>query len=111
MNDRPPPPKLPDEHGVPDPKQYMHPIMKANYGKWDWHERPRPGVLHHVAKSGDEIWTVKAGTTRQMDAFQINQLCDIADEFCDGRFIALGGGGYNRENLALGWNAVVEAML
>ncbi len=79
MNDRPPPPKLPDEHGVPDPMQYMHPIMKSNYGKWDWHERPRPGVLHHVAKSGDEIWTVKAGTTRQMDAFQIRELCDIAD--------------------------------
>ncbi len=84
MNDKPAPPKLPDEHGVPDPFQYMHPVMKANYGKWDWHDRPRPGVLHHVAKSGDEIWTVKAGTSRQMDAFQVRDLCDIADKYSDG---------------------------
>jgi acetoin utilization protein AcuC len=37
-------------------------------------------------------------------------LCRIADEFCDGRIIGLGGGGYNRTNLALGWNEVVRAM-
>ena len=39
------------------------------------------------------------------------RLCRIADEFCDGRIIAMGGGGYNRNNLALGWNEVVKAML
>ncbi len=39
------------------------------------------------------------------------RLCRVADEFCNGRIIAMGGGGYNRTNLALGWNAVVEAML
>ena len=39
------------------------------------------------------------------------QLCAIADEFCQGRVIALGGGGYNRGNLALAWNAVIDAML
>ena len=38
-------------------------------------------------------------------------LCRIADEFCNGRIIAMGGGGYNRTNLALGWNEVVKAML
>jgi acetoin utilization protein AcuC len=38
-------------------------------------------------------------------------LCRIANEFCQGRFIALGGGGYNRTNLALAWNDVVNAML
>jgi len=38
-------------------------------------------------------------------------LCRLADKHCDGRIIALGGGGYNRNNLALGWNDVVEAML
>ncbi len=38
-------------------------------------------------------------------------LCSIADEFCDGRIMAMGGGGYNRTNLALGWNEVVRAML
>ena len=47
--------RRPDETGVPDPFPYMHPLMKKNYGAWAWHDRPRPGVLHHVAKSGDEI--------------------------------------------------------
>ncbi|MBS1270618.1 MAG: Acetoin utilization protein AcuC [Gammaproteobacteria bacterium] len=39
------------------------------------------------------------------------RLCRLADEFCNGRFIAMGGGGYNRRNLAAGWNEVVRAML
>ena len=55
-------PRRADEHGVPDPFPHMHPLLKQNYGNWDWHDRPRPGVLHHVAKSGDEVWTVRAGT-------------------------------------------------
>jgi len=62
----------------------MHPLMRKNYGQWDWHERPRPGVLHHVALSGDEIWTVRAGTQRQMDTGTIRTLCGIADEHAEG---------------------------
>jgi dissimilatory sulfite reductase beta subunit len=74
------------ESGIPDPFPFMHPVLKKNYGAWAWHDRPRPGVLHHVAKSGDEIWTVRAGTQRQMDVFTIRKLCDIADKFSDGHF-------------------------
>ncbi|MDD9858632.1 MAG: acetoin utilization protein AcuC, partial [Gammaproteobacteria bacterium] len=37
-------------------------------------------------------------------------LVRIADECCDGRIIAMGGGGYNRNNLALGWNEVLKAL-
>ena len=77
-------PRMPDECGVPDPFPTMHPIMKENFGKWKYHDRPRPGVLHHVAHSGDEIWTVRAGTSRQMDIHSIRQICDIADKFGDG---------------------------
>ncbi len=77
-------PRRPDEVGVPDPFQYMHPVMKANYGNWDWHERPRAGVLRHVSKTGDVIYTVRAGTQRQMDVFTIRKLADIGDEFADG---------------------------
>lgn len=43
--------------------------------------------------------------------YAAKRLCAIADEFCQGRIIAMGGGGYNRDNLGLGWSAVVEAML
>ena len=39
------------------------------------------------------------------------QLCRLAEEFCDGRFIATGGGGYNRRNIALGWCSVLKAMI
>ncbi len=55
--------------------------MLKNYGNWHYHDRPRPGVLHHVAHSGDEIWTVRAGTQRQMDVYTIRKLCDIADTY------------------------------
>jgi sulfite reductase beta subunit len=72
------------ECGVPDNQQYMHPLLKKNYGNWKYHDRPRPGVLHHVAHSGDEVWTVRAGTQRQMDVHTIRRLCDIADRFAEG---------------------------
>ena len=47
----------------------------------------------------------------QAHGYAAQRLCRIADEFCNGRIIAMGGGGYNRTNLALGWNEVVKAMV
>ncbi len=38
-----------------------------------------------------------------------SRLCKIADEFCNGRVVATGGGGYNRDNLARAWTRVVES--
>ena len=76
--------RTPIESGVPDNKQYLHPLMLKNYGNWKYHDRPRPGVLHHVSHTGDEIWTVRAGTQRQMDLYTIRKLCDIADTYADG---------------------------
>lgn len=38
------------------------------------------------------------------------RLCRLADEQCDGRLLALGGGGYDRGNLARAWTAVVDAL-
>ncbi|HWQ94428.1 MAG TPA: acetoin utilization protein AcuC [Gammaproteobacteria bacterium] len=43
--------------------------------------------------------------------YATTRLCEIAEEQCSGRLLALGGGGYNRANLAAAWTAVVEAML
>ncbi|CAA6803321.1 MAG: Dissimilatory sulfite reductase, beta subunit (EC, partial [uncultured Thiotrichaceae bacterium] len=34
----------PIESGCPDGFQYMHPVMRRNYGQWLYHEDPRPGV-------------------------------------------------------------------
>ncbi|MDA8095185.1 MAG: dissimilatory-type sulfite reductase subunit beta [Betaproteobacteria bacterium] len=82
--------RQPIESGAPDPMQYMHPVMRKNYGHWVYHSHPRPGVLYHRAEGGDEVWTVKAGTQRQMDHYTIRKLCDIADQFGEGhvRFTA-----------------------
>ena len=76
--------RSPIETGCPDGFQYMHPTMRKNFGQWKYHEHPRPGVLLHVANSGDEIWTVRAGTQRILDVFTLRTLCDIGDEFADG---------------------------
>ncbi|MCS6947952.1 MAG: hypothetical protein NZM12_10085, partial [Steroidobacteraceae bacterium] len=38
-------------------------------------------------------------------------LCGLADALGHGRVLALGGGGYNRANLADAWSGVVEALL
>ena len=69
-------PRTPIESGAPDPMPYMHPVMVKNYGKWNFHSHPKPGVLYHRAVSGDEIWTVKAGTARQMDHYTIRELAE-----------------------------------
>jgi acetoin utilization protein AcuC len=39
------------------------------------------------------------------------RLCEIADRLGHGRVLGVGGGGYNRENLALGWTAVVRSFV
>ena len=98
-----PPPRMPDECGVPDATPLMHPLMRKNFGQWAWHDRPRPGVLHHVAKSGDQLLTVKAGTQRQMDVYTIRDICDIVDKHGEGhvRFTTLPSdrGGRRRSRL------------
>jgi len=49
--------------------------------------------------------------TAACHAHAARRLCAIADELCQGRVVATGGGGYDRGNLARAWTAVVEAML
>jgi len=40
-----------------------------------------------------------------------SSLCKIADQYCQGRMLAMGGGGYNHENIANTWTTVVKTML
>lgn len=44
-------------------------------------------------------------------AHAAQRLCVIANEFCQGRIMGFGGGGYNRKNLALGWCGVLDAFI
>ena len=76
--------RSPIETGAPDGFQYMHPTMRKNFGQWKWHDHPKPGVLRHKAESGEEIWTVRAGTQRILDVFTLRTLCDIGDKYADG---------------------------
>jgi len=70
--------------GPPHYEQFLPPVIKANYGKWRYHEIPRPGVLVHVAESGDRLYTVRAGSPRLLSVRTIREICDLADRYCDG---------------------------
>ena len=77
-------PQMPIESGAPDGFQYMHPTMRRNFGLWKYHDRPRPGVLRHVAHSGDEIYTIRVGTARILDVYTLREITRIANELGDG---------------------------
>ncbi len=70
--------------GPPHYDQFLPPIIKANYGKWDYHEIPRPGVLVHVGESGDKIFSVRAASPRLLSIASIRLFADLADKYSDG---------------------------
>ena len=59
--------------------------------------------------AGDPITHLQL--TQASHALAATTLSGLADRLGHGRVLALGGGGYNRGNIAKGWNAVVEAFL
>ena len=72
------------DQGPPDYKKMLPPIIKDNYGKWKYHEIPRPGVLKHVSDSGAELYSVRVGSPRLVSIDFLREICDLADTFCDG---------------------------
>ena len=66
--------------------EFFPPVIAKNFGKWLYHEILAPGVLVHVAESGDKIYTVRCGASRLMSTTHIREICDIADKYCDGHF-------------------------
>mgnify|MGYP000447424267 CR=1 FL=1 len=48
--------------------------------------------------------------SQKSHAYAALRLCKLADKVCDGRLIAMGGGGYNHVNIAEAWTAVVKNM-
>lgn len=59
--------------------------------------------------SGDPITHMEYSSASHAHATR--RLCKIADELCDGRLIIMGGGGYDHDNIATTWTAVVDAMV
>ena len=49
--------------------------------------------------------------TEAAHAEAATSLCQIADEYCEGRIIGMGGGGYNRRNVARAWTRVVQSFV
>ncbi len=70
--------------GPPNYEQFLPEVIKKNYGKWDYHEIIKPGVMVHVAESGDKLFTVRAASPRLLAIESIRKFCDIADKYCDG---------------------------
>ncbi len=64
--------------------EFYPPVIKANKGKWLYHDILEPGVLVHVAESGDEVYTVRAAGARLMSVTHIREICEIADKYCGG---------------------------
>jgi len=64
--------------------QFYPPVIAKNKGKWLYHEILKPGVLVHVAESGDEVYTVRCGGARLMSTTHIREICEIAEKHCDG---------------------------
>jgi len=70
--------------GPPHYEQFFPPVVKANKGKWLWHEIIQPGVLMHKSETGDEVYSIRVGAARLVSVEYIREVCDIADEHCDG---------------------------
>ncbi len=70
--------------GPPHYDKFLPPIIKANYGKWLYHEILKPGVMVHVSETGDKLFTVRAGSPRLVSINKIRMFADLADKYCDG---------------------------
>jgi acetoin utilization protein AcuC len=59
--------------------------------------------------AGDPITHLRF--TPAAHAHAAKRLCAIAEDLGHGRVVGMGGGGYNRTNIAHGWNGVLESFL
>ena len=59
--------------------------------------------------AGDPITHLRYTPAAHRHAAQ--RLKQLAEKHCQGRLLAMGGGGYNRDNLARAWTAVAAALL
>jgi len=70
--------------GPPHYDRFLPPVVKANYGKWKYHEIVKPGVMVHVGESGDKLFTVRAGSPRLLGTKKLRKFAELADKYCGG---------------------------
>jgi acetoin utilization protein AcuC len=58
---------------------------------------------------GDPITHMRYST--RTHAYAAARLCRLADAMCDGRLVAMGGGGYEPANLSSAWCAVIQSLV
>ena len=75
--------------GPPDFKEMLPPVIKRNYGKWKYHENPRPGVLVHTAESGEKLYSIRMGSGRLVSTDYIRELADLVVGSDRGAFVQL----------------------
>ena len=82
-----------------------------------------PGVMDYLRAARPEFILLQCGAdsldgdpithlqfSEASHARAATDLRTLAENQCDGRLVAMGGGGYNRQNLARAWTRVVEAL-
>ncbi len=70
--------------GPPHYKDFLPPVIQKNYGDWKYHEILSPGVMVHVANSGDKIWSVRVASPRLLSTDTLREIADIAQKYCGG---------------------------
>ncbi|MDE3088716.1 MAG: dissimilatory-type sulfite reductase subunit beta [Chloroflexota bacterium] len=72
--------------GVPQLETILPDKIKRNYGQWIAHESPKPGVLKHIAESGEELVSIRAGTpgNARLSVSTVRQLANLADKYSGG---------------------------
>jgi acetoin utilization protein AcuC len=83
-----------------------------------------PQVIAHLERFAPEFIILQCGAdsvagdpithlrfSAKTHGFAARELMELADRLGHGRVLALGGGGYNRANIAQAWTAVVENLL
>lgn len=59
--------------------------------------------------AGDPI--TQLDLSSEFHNYVASRLSELADKYCEGRLLAMGGGGYNLENIKAAWNDVIEALI
>ncbi len=77
-------PKRITDIGPPHYEKFLPPIIKENYGKWQYHESLGPGQMVHVSETGAKLYTVRCGSPRLLSVQSLRFFAELADKYCGG---------------------------
>jgi len=76
-------------------------------------EKARPGFILFQcgadSVAGDPLTHLQYSPA--CHAYAAARLCTLADRYCEGRILGMGGGGYNHDNIAAAWSGVLRAFV